>query len=156
MLKVGRLADYGVLILHHLGRVRPARLSMETLSELTHVPLPTVRKVMRFLIEAGLALSKRGPLGGYLLARPTEAISLADAITALAGRPALVAAATPAPSFTGPWARLSGVSAIVCRHPSAPPSAAGGPAGAPQPTSTTAASNPAAASCSRKRALSAS
>ena len=52
MLKVGRLADYGVLLLHHLGRVRPARLSMETLSELTHVPLPTVRKVMRFLIEA--------------------------------------------------------------------------------------------------------
>ena len=89
MLKVGRLADYGVLILHHLGRVRPARLSMETLSELTHVPLPTVRKVMRFLIEAGLVLSKRGPLGGYLLAHPPEAISLADAITALEGRPAL-------------------------------------------------------------------
>jgi Fe-S cluster assembly protein SufB len=91
MLKVGRLADYGVLILHHLGRVRPARLSMETLSELTHVPLPTVRKVMRFLIEAGLVLSKRGPLGGYQLARAPEAISLADAITALEGRPALTA-----------------------------------------------------------------
>jgi Fe-S cluster assembly protein SufB len=89
MLKVGRLADYGILILHHLGRVRPARLSMETLSELTHVPLPTVRKVMRFLIEAGLVLSKRGPLGGYQLARAPDAISLADAITALEGRPAL-------------------------------------------------------------------
>jgi FeS assembly SUF system regulator len=89
MLRVGRLADYGVLILHHLGRVRPARLSMETIAQLTGVPLPTVRKVMRFLAEAGLVISKRGPNGGYQIARAPAAISLADAIAAVEGPPAL-------------------------------------------------------------------
>ena len=91
MLRVGRLADYGILILHHLGRVRPARVSMEALAELTQVPLPTVRKLTRMLAEAGLVVSKRGPLGGYQLARPPGQISLADAITAIEGRPALTA-----------------------------------------------------------------
>jgi len=94
MLKVGRLADYGILILHHLGRVRPARLSMESLAELTQVPLPTVRKLTRLLAEAGLVISKRGPLGGYQLARPPQQISLADAIAAIEGRPALTACAS--------------------------------------------------------------
>jgi len=89
MLKVGRLADYGVLALHHLGRVQPARLSLESLAELTHVPLPTVRKVMRLLAEAGLVVSKRGPNGGYQIARPPSSITLADALAAIEGPVAL-------------------------------------------------------------------
>ena len=97
MLKVGRLADYGVLILHHLGRVTPARLSVETLSDLTGVPLPTVRKVMRFLAEAGLVLSKRGPTGGYQIARPPAAINLAEAIAAVEGDFAMTACCAEAP-----------------------------------------------------------
>lgn len=120
MLRVGRLADYGVLILHHLGRVRPARLSMESLSELTRVPLPTVRKVMRFLTEAGLVISKRGPNGGYQIARAPAAISLADAIAAIEGTPALTECCSSAPGcdllddceLAGRW---PGVNRIVMR-----------------------------------------
>ncbi len=97
MLKVGRLADYGVLVLHHLGRVRPARLSVESLAELTRVPLPTVRKVMRFLTDAGLVVSKRGPNGGYQIARAPSAISLAEAIAAVEGAPALTACCAEEP-----------------------------------------------------------
>jgi len=98
MLKVGRLADYGVLILHHLGRVTPARLSVETLAQLTRVPLPTVRKVMRFLTDAELVISKRGPTGGYQIARAPSAISLADAIAAVEGPPALTECCAETPS----------------------------------------------------------
>lgn len=89
MLKVGRLADYGVLILHHLGRVRPARLSMESIAELSHLPLPTVRKVMKFLVDAELVVSKRGPNGGYQLARAPAQVNLAEAIAAVEGPLAL-------------------------------------------------------------------
>ena len=89
MLRVGRLADYGVLILHHLGRVRPARLSMESIAEVAHLPLPTVRKVMKFLVDAELVISKRGPNGGYQLARTPSAINLAEAIAAVEGPLAL-------------------------------------------------------------------
>ncbi|MEE4361190.1 MAG: SUF system Fe-S cluster assembly regulator [Pseudomonadales bacterium] len=89
MIRIGRLADYGVVILHHLGRVRPARLSVDSLAELTHLPLPTVRKVTRCLADAGLVVSKRGPKGGYQIARAPAAISLAEAITAIEGPIAL-------------------------------------------------------------------
>ena len=91
MLKVGRLADYGVLILHHLARVRPARVSVEALAEITHVPLPTVRKVLKFLADSGLVRAKRGPNGGYQIAREPGAISLAEAIAAVEGPLALTA-----------------------------------------------------------------
>lgn len=97
MLKIGRLADYGVLALHHLGRVQPARLSVESLSQLTQIPLPTVRKVMRLHVEAGLVHSKRGPTGGYQLARAPQAISLADAIAAIEGPMALTDCCAAAP-----------------------------------------------------------
>lgn len=120
MLKVGRLADYGILILHHLGRVRPARLSMESLAGLTRVPLPTVRKVMRYLTEAQLVISKRGPNGGYQIARPPSAISLAEAIAAVEGAPALTDCCGSAPDcelmdrcdLAGRW---PGVNLIILR-----------------------------------------
>lgn len=89
MLKVGRLADYAVLILHHLGRMRPARLAMDSIAEVTHLPLPTVRKVMKYLVDADLVISKRGPNGGYQLARPPAQVSLAEAIAAVEGPLAL-------------------------------------------------------------------
>jgi FeS assembly SUF system regulator len=69
---------------------------METLAELTHVPLPTVRKVMRYLADAGLVISKRGPNGGYQIARAPAAISLAEAITAVEGPLALTDCCTEA------------------------------------------------------------
>ena len=120
MLKVGKLADYGVLALHHLGRVRPARLSVESLSELTGIPLPTVRKVMRLQVEAGLVHSKRGPTGGYQLARDPSAISLADAIAAIEGPLAMTDCCSAAPEceliggcdLAGRW---PGVNTIVLR-----------------------------------------
>lgn len=120
MLKVGRLADYGVLILHHLGRVRPVRLSMESIAEVTHLPLPTVRKVMKYLVDAELVVSKRGPNGGYQLGRPPEKVNLAEAIAAVEGTLALTECCDAAGSceifdhcdLAGRW---PGVNAIVMR-----------------------------------------
>ena len=89
MLKLSRMTDYGVLVLHHLGRLRPARVSVETLAELTHLTQPTIRKVLHPLTRAGLVTAKRGPTGGYALARPAERITLAEAIAALQGPLAL-------------------------------------------------------------------
>ncbi|MDY6827873.1 MAG: SUF system Fe-S cluster assembly regulator [Pseudomonadota bacterium] len=95
MLKIGRLTDYGILMLHQLARVRPARLPMESIAETTHLPLPTVRKVMRYLADAGLVVSKRGPNGGYEIARPPEAITLREAVAAIEGNLALTDCCDP-------------------------------------------------------------
>lgn len=94
MLRIGRLADYGILILYQLGRVRPARLSMDSIAELTHLPLATVRKVMKYLVDAELVVSKRGPNGGYQLARPPAQISIASGIAAVEGPIALTECCT--------------------------------------------------------------
>lgn len=96
MLRIGRLADYGILILHQLGKISPARLSMDSIAELTHLPLPTVRKVMKFLVDAELVVSKRGPNGGYQLAAQPSRISLAQAIAAVEGPIALTECCTAA------------------------------------------------------------
>ena len=50
---------------------------------------PTIRKVLHPLTRAGLVTAKRGPTGGYALARPAERITLAEAIAALQGPLAL-------------------------------------------------------------------
>ena len=73
MLKLSRMTDYGVLVLHHLGRLRPARVSVETLAELTHLTQPTIRKVLHPLTRAGLVTAKRGPTGATPSPAPPSA-----------------------------------------------------------------------------------
>ena len=99
MLKLSRMTDYGVLVLHHLGRLRPARVSVETLAELTHLAQPTVRKVLHPLDPSGARHRQARAYGGYALARPAERITLAEAIAALQGPwPSRTAATQRAPA----------------------------------------------------------
>ena len=62
-----------------------ARLSATNLAGEIGVPLPTVQKLMGHLVRAGLLTSARGTGGGFLLAKPCEAISLAEIIEAIEG-----------------------------------------------------------------------
>jgi Rrf2 family protein len=55
------------------------------------VPEPTVAKVLKSLSSANLVLSQRGARGGYRLAKPLTAISIADVIVAVDGPIALTA-----------------------------------------------------------------
>jgi Rrf2 family protein len=61
------------------------RLSATVLSEETGVPLPTAQKLMGQLAAEGLLSSHRGAGGGFSLARPASAISLADIVEAVEG-----------------------------------------------------------------------
>lgn len=64
---------------------RPTPLSARAVAELTHLSMPTVKKVLKLLAKAGLLASLRGMQGGYALARPAECISLARMLEALEG-----------------------------------------------------------------------
>jgi Rrf2 family protein len=66
---------------------RPAaeRLSATELSGETGLPLPTTQKLMGQLAACGLLRSMRGASGGFSLARPAEAITLADIVEAVEG-----------------------------------------------------------------------
>jgi FeS assembly SUF system regulator len=88
MLKLGKLADYGTMIMTVLA-ADPARRSAQDLAARTHVAAPTVAKLLKTLTRAGLVDSVRGAHGGYKLARPAEGITVADVIVAIDGPIAL-------------------------------------------------------------------
>jgi FeS assembly SUF system regulator len=90
-MRLSNLADYAVVMLAAAVRVGDARLNATCLSEQTGVPLPTAQKLVGKLSAAGLLVSSRGTGGGFRLARPAEAISLADIVEAVEGPIALTA-----------------------------------------------------------------
>ncbi|MBI5447227.1 MAG: SUF system Fe-S cluster assembly regulator [Gammaproteobacteria bacterium] len=84
MLKINKLADYGLVVMSCLAQqTRP--LNARGVTELTHLSLPTVKKVLKLLARAGLLVSVRGAQGGYALARTPELISLSCVLVALDG-----------------------------------------------------------------------
>ncbi len=86
-MRLSSLADYAVVMMsaaaRHCGGA--ARPNATLLAEETGVPLPTAQKLVSRLSSAGLIESARGTGGGFRLARPAAAISLADIIEAVEG-----------------------------------------------------------------------
>jgi len=87
--RISRLTDYGIVLLAHIAgsesSADEAPHNARALAEQTHLPAPAVSKILKSLARAGLLTSHRGAKGGYCLARPPEAISVVDMITALEG-----------------------------------------------------------------------
>lgn len=92
-MKLSSLADYAVVMMSAAARHCDAscRLNATTLAEETGLPLPTVQKLVSKLSAAGLLESARGTGGGFRLARPAAAITLADIVEAVEGPIALTA-----------------------------------------------------------------
>jgi FeS assembly SUF system regulator len=91
-MKLSSLADYAVVMMSTIARhCGQARLNAILLSDETGIPLPTVQKLVSRLSAAGLLRSARGAGGGFALARPAAALSLADIIEAIEGPIALTA-----------------------------------------------------------------
>ena len=92
-MRLSSLADYAVVMMaaaaRHCGGAH--RLNATLLAEETGVPLPTAQKLVSRLSAAGLIESARGTGGGFRLARPAAAISLADIIEAVEGPIAMTA-----------------------------------------------------------------
>jgi len=99
MIRMNKLTDYGIVLLTHLARQGDGPLhSARDLAESSHVPAPTVNKLLKKLSQARLLTSQRGVNGGYTLARDPAEISVAEAITALEGPIAITECST---SVTG-------------------------------------------------------
>jgi FeS assembly SUF system regulator len=85
MLKLGKMADYGTMIVTVLA-AEPERLySAQELATHTHVAAPAVSKLLKQLTNGGIVESLRGAHGGYKLARPPAEITVADVIAAIDG-----------------------------------------------------------------------
>jgi FeS assembly SUF system regulator len=95
MIRLGKLTDYGLVLMSQIARRPPAELhTARDLAVECHLPLPTVSKLLKRLLGSGLLASHRGIKGGYSLARMADRISLAEIISALEGPLALTECST--------------------------------------------------------------
>ena len=86
MLRISKLADYGILLLTYMVREGDRKtFTARDLASATQLPLPTVGKLLKALSRQEVLSSQRGASGGYQLARPPARISIAEVITALDG-----------------------------------------------------------------------
>jgi len=89
MLRISKLTDYATVLLAALAYRPDECVPASRLAELTRLEPPTVAKVLKTLARSGLVSSIRGVNGGYRLAEPPEAISIAGIVSAMEGPIAL-------------------------------------------------------------------
>jgi FeS assembly SUF system regulator len=97
MIRLGKLTDYGLVLMTCIARTQGEAGDLHTardLARMSRLPLPTVSKVLKELLQSGLLVSHRGIKGGYSLARDAHEISLAEIVTALEGPIALTECST--------------------------------------------------------------
>src|SRR4026209_567678 len=85
MLRMSKLADYGTMVRAQPDASGTGWTTAGQVADATHLGQPTVSKLLKSLVHAGLVVSTRGVQGGYALARPADAISAAEIIDALEG-----------------------------------------------------------------------
>jgi len=93
--RLNKLADYALVVMEYItsrpeGHLHTAR----SVAEATHLPVPTVVKILKRLLDHGLLISHRGVKGGYMAARSGSLISLAEVIEAIDGPMGLTECAT--------------------------------------------------------------
>jgi FeS assembly SUF system regulator len=86
MIRMTKLADYGIVLLTHMSMEPQGSLhTAQDLANRSRVPVPTASKLLKSLARAGLVVSHRGRNGGYGLARDADTISVRDIIAAIEG-----------------------------------------------------------------------
>src|ERR1700752_687499 len=84
MVRLGKLTDYGLVLMTCIARSegRTLRTARDLASE-SRLPLSTVSKLLKELLQSGMLTSHRGTKGGYILARGPRDISVIDIIAAI-------------------------------------------------------------------------
>src|SRR5574340_866886 len=85
MLRVTKLADYGIVMLTHIANHSGVTHNARDISQEVRLPLPVASKVLKMLARQGILASQRGTKGGYGLARRPQEITVAQIIRALEG-----------------------------------------------------------------------
>jgi FeS assembly SUF system regulator len=95
MVRLGKLTDYGLVLMTCMARAQgsPMRTARDLARE-SKLPLSTVSKLLKELLQSGLLVSHRGIKGGYVLARAPHEISVVEMIAAIEGPMALTECST--------------------------------------------------------------
>ena len=85
LMQIPRKIEYALRAMIHLAD-NPGGVARGTeIARTEHIPKYYLEKVIRDLMRRGLVRARRGPGGGYQLARPPETISFRDIIEAVEG-----------------------------------------------------------------------
>jgi Rrf2 family protein len=94
--RISAKADYAVRAAIELAvSGEDAVVKGERLADAQHIPLHFLENILGDLKQAGIISTRRGPEGGYKLARPASAVSVADVIRAVEGPLASVRGDSP-------------------------------------------------------------
>lgn len=84
-MNISAKTDYAIRAMLMLAASPGKPVSVETLAWRQELPRKFLEAIVADLRRAGLVVSRRGAAGGYILARPSEQISLADVFRAVDG-----------------------------------------------------------------------
>jgi Rrf2 family protein len=91
IMQVSRKVDYALRAVIHLADEEAAAriCSVSEIASRERIPRQFLEKIVQELIHKGLVRSRRGPRGGYVLARPADKMTFRDVIEAVEGPIAL-------------------------------------------------------------------
>ena len=85
-MKTSRTTEYALLATVHIAQnYKEGRVLSQKISKEYNIPLEYLLKILLQLAKANILRSKRGPNGGFVLARDAKKISLLEIIEAVSG-----------------------------------------------------------------------
>ncbi|NLH16181.1 MAG: Rrf2 family transcriptional regulator [Phycisphaerae bacterium] len=82
---LSRSIGYGLIAVAYMAKRSDAWTQGEIISKEYDIPIEYLLKIMNQLVRAGILRSKRGPSGGYSLAKPVKDINMLEVIEAVDG-----------------------------------------------------------------------
>lgn len=85
-MRISRSTGYGLLAVGYIAQHQDKKLIVsQTISKEYKIPLEYLLKIMQELVRADILRSKRGPGGGFSLAKSAAKITMLDVIEAVEG-----------------------------------------------------------------------
>ena len=85
-MKLNRSTGYGLLAVAYIAQNKDQGLILsQDVSKKYNIPLEYLFKILQQLVRARILQSKRGPRGGFTMARPATKITMLDVVEAVEG-----------------------------------------------------------------------
>ena len=85
-MKISRSTGYALLAVGYIAKNRDKKIILsQTISKAYDIPLEYLLKILQQLVRANVLRSKRGPRGGFSLAKPAKKITMLQIIEAADG-----------------------------------------------------------------------
>jgi len=85
-MKLNRSTGYGLLAVAYIAQNKDKGIILsQEVSKKYNIPLEYLLKIMEHLVRARILQSKRGPRGGFSMARPASKITMLDVVEAIEG-----------------------------------------------------------------------